>query len=144
MLGDVLPATPPSSPSSSAAAELGAVELEYLRRYLSGALRAGASAAHGPGAAGRRSVRAALEHHRPTACRMRHPRMRRSILPGRNVLLLSKALLWCHLNEVASLALGSLGSNPFPDATPSFFRDLANVVDQSVRGRVRCCCRSRT
>src|SRR5262249_53668533 len=36
-------------------------------------------------------------------------------LPGRNVLLLSKALIWCHLNGVPELALAPLGSNPFPD-----------------------------
>src|SRR5688572_6483424 len=40
-------------------------------------------------------------------------------LPGRNVLLLAKALLWCHLHKVPILALGSLPSNPFPDATPA-------------------------
>src|SRR5438105_4622518 len=38
-------------------------------------------------------------------------------LPGRNVLLLAKSLLWCHLHAVPALALGSLQSNPFPDAT---------------------------
>ena len=38
-------------------------------------------------------------------------------LPGRNVLLLSKAMLWCHLHGVPGLALGTLGGNPFADAT---------------------------
>src|SRR6266851_7779036 len=33
-------------------------------------------------------------------------------LPGRNVLLLAKALLWCHLNEVTELALAPLAANP--------------------------------
>ncbi|HEX4589575.1 MAG TPA: 7-cyano-7-deazaguanine synthase, partial [Gemmataceae bacterium] len=35
-------------------------------------------------------------------------------LPGRNVLLLSKALIWCHLNHVPTLALATLSGNPFP------------------------------
>lgn len=58
-------------------------------------------------------------------------------LPGRNLLLLTKALLWCHLNHVPELALGSLGTNPFPDASPPFFQDVAGIVNQSVRGSVR-------
>jgi 7-cyano-7-deazaguanine synthase len=57
-------------------------------------------------------------------------------LPGRNVLLLSKALLWCHLHDVPAVALGSLQTNPFPDATPEFFRDFQNVVNRAVGGRV--------
>jgi 7-cyano-7-deazaguanine synthase len=57
-------------------------------------------------------------------------------LPGRNVLLLSKALLWCHLHSVPTLALGTLECNPFPDATPAFFQTFAAVVNQAVGGRV--------
>lgn len=58
-------------------------------------------------------------------------------LPGRNVLLLSKAMLWCHLHAVPAVALGSLQTNPFPDATPSFFRNFQDVVNQAVNGDVR-------
>jgi 7-cyano-7-deazaguanine synthase len=43
-------------------------------------------------------------------------------LPGRNLVLLVKAAVFCALNKVRSIALGSLGHNPFPDASPSFFR----------------------
>jgi 7-cyano-7-deazaguanine synthase len=57
-------------------------------------------------------------------------------LPGRNVLLLSKAMLWCHLHQVPAVALGSLESNPFPDATPDFFRAFQAVVNQAVGGAV--------
>src|SRR5262249_13645885 len=32
-------------------------------------------------------------------------------LPGRNVLLLSKAMLWCHLNHVPAVALAPLAGN---------------------------------
>jgi 7-cyano-7-deazaguanine synthase len=58
-------------------------------------------------------------------------------LPGRNVLLLSKALLWCHLNEVPDLALAPLAANPFPDATPAFFTSFQGVVNRAINGRVR-------
>jgi 7-cyano-7-deazaguanine synthase len=58
-------------------------------------------------------------------------------LPGRNVLLLAKPLLWCHRNHVPAIALGSLQSNPFPDATPRFFRGIEDVVNQAVGGRVK-------
>jgi 7-cyano-7-deazaguanine synthase len=57
-------------------------------------------------------------------------------LPGRNVLLLTKALLWCHLHRVSAVALGTLASNPFPDATPSFFRALQELVNRAVGGNV--------
>jgi 7-cyano-7-deazaguanine synthase len=58
-------------------------------------------------------------------------------LPGRNVLLLAKPLLWCHSNRVPELALAPLGSNPFPDATLEFFAAMAGVVDRAVGGAVR-------
>jgi 7-cyano-7-deazaguanine synthase len=49
-------------------------------------------------------------------------------LPGRNVLLFAKPLLWCHLHGVPELATAPLGTNPFPDATPAFYDGLAAVV----------------
>ncbi|HKI33212.1 MAG TPA: 7-cyano-7-deazaguanine synthase [Gemmataceae bacterium] len=58
-------------------------------------------------------------------------------LPGRNVLLLSKAILWCHLHAVPAVALAPLESNPFPDATDAFFTAYQNVVNQAVGGSVR-------
>jgi 7-cyano-7-deazaguanine synthase len=58
-------------------------------------------------------------------------------LPGRNVLLLSKALLWCHLNRVPALALAPLAANPFPDATPEFFTAYQDVVNRAVGGSVK-------
>jgi 7-cyano-7-deazaguanine synthase len=57
-------------------------------------------------------------------------------LPGRNVLLLAKSLLWCHLHRVPALALGSLQTNPFPDATPAFFRRYQDLVNQAMVGHV--------
>jgi 7-cyano-7-deazaguanine synthase len=58
-------------------------------------------------------------------------------LPGRNVLLLAKGMLWCHLNRVPALAQGILRGNPFPDATDSFYRHFEEVVNQGVGGSVR-------
>ena len=58
-------------------------------------------------------------------------------LPGRNVLLLAKAMLWCHLHGVPAVALAPLESNPFPDATPAFFDTFQDVVNRGIGGAVR-------
>jgi 7-cyano-7-deazaguanine synthase len=58
-------------------------------------------------------------------------------LPGRNVLFLAKAMLWCHLHAVPALALAPLESNPFPDATPEFFTDYQEIVNRAIGGSVR-------
>jgi 7-cyano-7-deazaguanine synthase len=58
-------------------------------------------------------------------------------LPGRNVLLLTKAILWCHLHGVPAVALGTLAANPFPDATPHFVEALTRVTGEAVGGSVR-------
>jgi 7-cyano-7-deazaguanine synthase len=58
-------------------------------------------------------------------------------LPGRNVLLLAKAMLWCQLHGVGAVALAPLESNPFPDATPAFFDDYQEVVNRGIGGAVR-------
>jgi 7-cyano-7-deazaguanine synthase len=57
-------------------------------------------------------------------------------LPGRNLLLLAKSMLWCHLRGVPALALAVLKANPFPDATPSFFAACQHVMNESVGGQV--------
>jgi 7-cyano-7-deazaguanine synthase len=49
-------------------------------------------------------------------------------LPGRNILLLSMAAIWCSTHEVSRIAIGSLGGNPFPDASPKFFSDFASAL----------------
>lgn len=58
-------------------------------------------------------------------------------LPGRNVLLLAKAMLWCQLHGVPTLALAPLESNPFPDATPTFFEGYEAIVNQAIGGAVQ-------
>jgi 7-cyano-7-deazaguanine synthase len=57
-------------------------------------------------------------------------------LPGRNVLLLAKAMLWCHLHSLGAVALATLKGNPFPDATPNFFAAYAQIVNQGIAGAV--------
>jgi 7-cyano-7-deazaguanine synthase len=49
-------------------------------------------------------------------------------LPGRNVLLLGVAGVWCALHDVHRIAVGSLMQNPYPDATPEFFADYGRLL----------------
>lgn len=41
-------------------------------------------------------------------------------LPGRNVILLGKAGVFCAASAIDRIVIGTLGHNPFPDATPEF------------------------
>ena len=58
-------------------------------------------------------------------------------LPGRNLLLLSKAVVFCALHQIDTIAIGSLGHNPFPDATPRFLRDFAKAAGRALDFRVK-------
>jgi 7-cyano-7-deazaguanine synthase len=57
-------------------------------------------------------------------------------LPGRNLLLVMKAALWCQLHGIRRLALAPLESNPFPDATDQFFADFGNLISQAGDARL--------
>jgi 7-cyano-7-deazaguanine synthase len=57
-------------------------------------------------------------------------------LPGRNALLLIKAAVWCELNGISELALAPLGSNPFADATPEFFRDFQAAINRATGAKL--------
>src|SRR5262249_7142762 len=61
-------------------------------------------------------------------------------LPGRNVLLLAKALLWCHLHGVPAVAMAPREPNPCPDATPEFFRAFEDAVNRAMAGSVQVVC----
>jgi 7-cyano-7-deazaguanine synthase len=50
-------------------------------------------------------------------------------LPGRNLLLLSKAAVYAARNGINTLLLGTLKDNPFPDATTPFFSAMAEAID---------------
>src|SRR5262249_29470899 len=58
-------------------------------------------------------------------------------LPGRNALLLTKAMLWCHLHDVPRLEILHLQSNPFPDASSCFVADFQSAVNRAMEGAVR-------
>lgn len=53
-------------------------------------------------------------------------------LPGRNILLIGLAAVWCSTHDVSRIAIGSLGGNPFPDATPKFFSDFASALSSGL------------
>jgi 7-cyano-7-deazaguanine synthase len=57
-------------------------------------------------------------------------------LPGRNALLLIKAVVWCQKNAVAQLALAPLASNPFDDAQPVFFQRFEEAMAAGYGARV--------
>jgi 7-cyano-7-deazaguanine synthase len=46
-------------------------------------------------------------------------------LPGRNVVLLGKAAVYCAAAKIDRLVIGTLAHNPFPDATPAFREAMA-------------------
>ena len=50
-------------------------------------------------------------------------------LPGRNALLTIKAAIWCQLHDINELAIATLESNPFEDASDSFFDQLERVFN---------------
>jgi 7-cyano-7-deazaguanine synthase len=49
-------------------------------------------------------------------------------LTGRNVVLLSKAAIYCAQHRIARISLGPLAGNPFPDATRAFFDAMAHAL----------------
>jgi 7-cyano-7-deazaguanine synthase len=49
-------------------------------------------------------------------------------LTGRNVVLLSKAAIYCAQQRIPRIALGPLAGNPFPDATREFFNAMARAL----------------
>jgi 7-cyano-7-deazaguanine synthase len=49
-------------------------------------------------------------------------------LTGRNVVLLSKAAIYCAQQHIPRIALGPLAGNPFPDATREFFDAMARAL----------------
>jgi 7-cyano-7-deazaguanine synthase len=58
-------------------------------------------------------------------------------LPGRNLLVLAQAAVWCHLSGVPTIALGLLRGNPFPDSSPAFFAALEEAIRLGTGSGVR-------
>jgi 7-cyano-7-deazaguanine synthase len=57
-------------------------------------------------------------------------------IPGRNIILLAKAAVWAKIRGVGRIAIGTLASNPFPDATPRFFGALEEALSQGLGLRI--------
>ena len=49
-------------------------------------------------------------------------------LTGRNVMLVSKAAIYCAQHGLHRIALATLANNPFPDATPQFFDTIGHAL----------------
>ncbi len=58
-------------------------------------------------------------------------------LPGRNALLAIKPILWCQLHGISELALATLQSNPFPDATDDFFAALETAMSRGTAAKLQ-------
>ena len=49
-------------------------------------------------------------------------------LPGRNVILLGKAAVYCAAAQIGRVVMGTLAHNPFADATPAFRAAMARAL----------------
>ena len=49
-------------------------------------------------------------------------------LTGRNIVLLSKAGIYCAQKKLSRIAIGPLAGNPFPDATAEFFASMSRTL----------------
>lgn len=53
-------------------------------------------------------------------------------LAGRNVILISKAAVFCAGAGIHRIAIGPLAGNPFPDATPAFFEAMGRALSMGL------------
>lgn len=58
-------------------------------------------------------------------------------LPGRNIVLLGKAAVYCAVAGIDRIVLGTLAHNPFPDATPAFRSAMAEALSLGLAHRLR-------
>jgi 7-cyano-7-deazaguanine synthase len=58
-------------------------------------------------------------------------------LPGRNVILLSKAAVFCAAAGISRIVIGTLDHNPFPDATPEFRDRMAAALSLGLAHALR-------
>lgn len=58
-------------------------------------------------------------------------------LPGRNLMLLTAAAVWCTLHGIPTVALGTLQANPFPDATPAFDAAMEQAIQRGMNAPFR-------
>ena len=53
-------------------------------------------------------------------------------LPGRNLLLLGLAGLFCGIRKIPTVWIGTLKGNPFRDARPAFLRQMRSLLHESL------------
>ena len=58
-------------------------------------------------------------------------------LTGRNIILLTKAAIYCAQHGIGRIAQGSLAHNPFPDATPEFFESIGHALSLGLGHHIR-------
>lgn len=58
-------------------------------------------------------------------------------LPGKNILLIAKASVFCALRKIPVLALGPLKTNPFPDARAAFFRSIERACSEGLHEKIK-------
>ena len=58
-------------------------------------------------------------------------------MPGRNIVLIGLAAVWCSTRGVGVVAIGSLGGNPFPDATPEFFESFGAALSRGLDHKIQ-------
>src|SRR2546423_1205917 len=58
-------------------------------------------------------------------------------LPGRNIILLSKAGVFCAAAGIERIVIGTLDHNPFPDATPAFRASIAQTLSLGLAHTLR-------
>lgn len=58
-------------------------------------------------------------------------------LPGRNIILIGLAAVWCSTHDVNEVSIGSLDENPFPDATDEFFDEFGKILSKGLAYRVK-------
>ena len=58
-------------------------------------------------------------------------------LAGRNIVLLSKAGIFCAAAGIERITIGTLDHNPFPDATPQFRQAMAAALSQGLDHELR-------
>lgn len=57
-------------------------------------------------------------------------------IEGRNVILLSKAAVFMARANLRRVVIGPLAGNPFPDATPEFFRAMGQALSLGLDARI--------
>ncbi len=58
-------------------------------------------------------------------------------LPGRNLLLLTKAAAFASQHKIHLIASGILKGNPFPDARPAFFRSFERTAQLALNHKIK-------